>query len=126
MKKVYVLNDKEAYGLGVANYFKEAAEKLGLQVVGFDAWDGKQPNYQSLMQKIKATNPDAIFLGGLICENGGQLIKDKVAVMGPNNGAVKLIAPDGFTTDATLTGRARRAQRARACTPRSPASPPTS
>ena len=35
------------------------------------------------MQKIKATNPDAIFLGGLICENGGQLIKDKVAVLGP-------------------------------------------
>ena len=105
VKRVYVLNDKEAYGLGVANYFKKAAEKLGLQVVGFDAWDGKQPNYQSLMQKIKATNPDAIFLGGLICENGGQLIKDKVDVMGPNDGAVKLIAPDGFTTDATLTGQ---------------------
>src|SRR4051812_30105575 len=104
VKKVYVLNDKEAYGLGVANYFKKAAEKLGLQVVGFDAWDGKQPNYQSLMQKIKATNPDAIFLGGLICENGGQLIKDKGAVMGANNGAVKLIAPGGFTTDATLSG----------------------
>ena len=105
VKRVYVLNDKEAYGLGVANYFKKAAEKLGLQVVGFDAWDGKQPNYQSLMQKVKATNPDAIFLGGLICENGGQLIKDKVDVMGPNDGAVKLIAPDGFTTDATLTGQ---------------------
>ena len=57
------------------------------------------------MQKIKATNPDAVFLGGLICENGGQLIKDKVDVMGPNDGAVKLIAPDGFTTDATLTGQ---------------------
>jgi branched-chain amino acid transport system substrate-binding protein len=25
--------------------------------------------------------------------------------MGPNDGAVKLIAPDGFTTDATLTGQ---------------------
>jgi len=102
VKRVYVLNDKEAYGLGVANYFKKAAEKLGLQVVGFDAWDGKQPNYQSLMQKVKATNPDAIFLGGLICENGGQLIKDKVAVLGDNQ-KVKLLLPDGFTTSQTIT-----------------------
>src|SRR5262249_2067265 len=43
-----------------------------------------------------------VFLGGLIDENGAQLIKDKVAVLGPNNGAVKLIAPDGFTTQATI------------------------
>src|SRR5262249_18749002 len=43
-------------------------------------------------------------LGGLICENGGQLIKDKVAVLGSNTGKVKLIAPDGFTTTATITG----------------------
>ena len=55
------------------------------------------------MQKIKATNPDAIFLGGLICSNGGQLIKDKVAVLGANTG-VKLIAPDGFFISSTLTG----------------------
>ncbi len=45
------------------------------------------------------------MLGGLICENGGQLIKDKVAVMGPNNSEVKLLAPDGFTTESTLTGQ---------------------
>ena len=43
-----------------------------------------------------------MFLGGLIDENGAQVIKDKVAVLGPNDGAVKLIAPDGFTTQATI------------------------
>ena len=42
-----------------------------------------------------------MFLGGLICENGAQLIKDKVAVLGPNDG-VELIAPDGFTTQPTI------------------------
>jgi branched-chain amino acid transport system substrate-binding protein len=105
VKRVYILNDKEAYGLGVASNFQRAAKALGLQVVGFAAWDPKAgSNYQSLMQQIKATNPDAVFLGGLICENGGQLIKDKVSVLGPNTGKVKLIAPDGFTTTATITG----------------------
>jgi branched-chain amino acid transport system substrate-binding protein len=104
IKKVYILNDKEAYGLGVATNFKNAATKLGIKVVGFSAWDLKASNYQSLMQQIGQKNPDAIFLGGLICENGAQLIKDKVAVLGANTGKVKLIAPDGFTTSATITG----------------------
>ena len=43
-----------------------------------------------------------MFLGGLIDENGAQVIKDKVAVLGPNDGDVKLLAPDGFTTQATI------------------------
>ena len=43
-----------------------------------------------------------MFLGGLIDENGGQVIKDKVSVLGDNT-KVKLIGPDGFTTTATLT-----------------------
>jgi len=54
------------------------------------------------MQQIGSTHPDAIMVGGLICENGGQLIKDKVAVLGPNTGNVKLLLPDGFTTQSTI------------------------
>ena len=56
-------------------------------------------NFQATFTKIKATNPDGIFIGGLVDENSGQLINDKVAVLGPNTG-VKLFLPDGFTTDA--------------------------
>ena len=33
-KKVYILNDKEAYGLGVATNFRNAAKKLGIKVAG--------------------------------------------------------------------------------------------
>jgi branched-chain amino acid transport system substrate-binding protein len=102
-KSVYVLDDKESYGVGVADFFEAAAKQLGLTIAGRDSWDPKEVNYQALMQKIKGTHPDAIFLGGLICSNGGQLIKDKVAAMGPNTG-VKLIAPDGFFLSSTLTG----------------------
>ena len=38
-----------------------------------------------------------VYLGGIYDNNGGQLIKDKVAVLGDNDGDVKLFAPDGFT-----------------------------
>ena len=43
-----------------------------------------------------------MFLGGLIDENGAKVIKDKVAMLGPNDGKVKLFAPDGFTTQPTI------------------------
>jgi branched-chain amino acid transport system substrate-binding protein len=103
VKSVYILDDKQAYGLGVATYFRDAAQKLGIQIKGFAAYNTKTgTNYQALMQQIGATHPDAIMVGGLVCENGGQLIKDKVSVLGPNTGKVKLLLPDGFTTQSTI------------------------
>ena len=94
MKKVFILNDKEAYGLGVATNFRNAATKLGIKTVGFTAWDGKATSYEALAVKIKASGAQGVFLGGLICENGGKLIKDIRAGVGPN---VKIMLPDGFT-----------------------------
>ena len=41
LKKVFILNDKEAYGQGVATNFSNAAKQLGLEVAGFTAWDGR-------------------------------------------------------------------------------------
>ncbi len=102
IKNVYVLNDKEAYGLGVATNLRNAAEHLGIKIAGFEAWDPKASSYEGLFRKIGGTGADAVFLGGLIDENGAKVIKDKVAVLGPNDGKVKLFAPDGFTTQQTI------------------------
>ena len=93
VKKVFILNDKEAYGLGVATNFKNAAVKLGIKVVGFTAWDGKASSYEALAVKVKASGAQGVVLGGLICENGGKLIKDMAA----GASSAKIIAPDGFT-----------------------------
>jgi branched-chain amino acid transport system substrate-binding protein len=101
VKRLYILNDKEAYGLGVAKNTQGAAEAAGITVVGFAAYEPKSANFEALFTKIKGTNPDAVFVGGLIDENAGQLINDKVAVLGPNTG-VKLYLPDGFATDAVF------------------------
>ncbi len=101
VKKVFILNDKEAYGLGVATNFKNAAVKLGIKVVGFTAWDGKATSYEALAVKVKSSGAQGMFLGGLICENGGKLIKD-LAAGAPG---VKIMAPDGFTpVSATIQG----------------------
>jgi len=101
-KSIYILTDRETYGLGVAKTFQSAARKLGARTFGPEAWDPKASSYEALFRKIGGTGADAVFLGGLIDENGAQVIKDKVAVLGPNNGRVKLLAPDGFTTQQTI------------------------
>lgn len=102
VKRLYILNDKESYGLGVAKNTQGAAKAAGIEVVGFAAYDPRSASFEALFQKIKGTNPDAVFVGGLVDENSGQLINDKVAVLGPNNGAVKLFLPDGFASDAVF------------------------
>jgi branched-chain amino acid transport system substrate-binding protein len=95
LKNVYVLNDKQTYGLGVATNFKNAYEKLNAgKIAGFAAWDAKASSYASVASKIKQTNADAVFVGGLVCEQGGKLIKDLRNGLGPD---VTLLAPDGFT-----------------------------
>jgi branched-chain amino acid transport system substrate-binding protein len=106
VKSVYILNDKEAYGLGVAVNLRGAAKALGMEIKGFAAFDPKQPNFQATFTKIKATDPDSIFIGGLVDENSGQLINDKVSILGPNTDSpskgVMLFLPDGYTTDAVF------------------------
>ena len=92
---VYILDDKELYGKGVADAFESAAKEIGLEVAGHEGWDKSAQNYQALMSKIKASGADGIYLGGISTNNGGQLIKDKVSVVGDNE-AVKLVASDGF------------------------------
>ena len=94
IKKIYILNDKEAYGLGVATNFKNAAKKLGTTISGFTAWDGKASSYEALAVKIKQSGAQGVFLGGLVCENGGKLIKDLRNGLGAK---VKILMPDGFT-----------------------------
>ena len=101
---------------GVAKAFADEAKKQGIEIVGNEAWDAKQPNYTALFERLKAKNPDCVYLGGINDNNGGQLVKDKVKVLGPNIGAVKLIGPDGFTGYPAC----RSCRRPRACTSRSP------
>jgi branched-chain amino acid transport system substrate-binding protein len=98
-KSVFILNDKEAYGLGVATDTKNSATKLGLKVAGFTAWDPKASSYEALATRIKQSGADWVYLGGLICENGAKLISDMKAGLP----GVKLMAPDGFS-DFTANG----------------------
>jgi branched-chain amino acid transport system substrate-binding protein len=93
VKKLFVLNDGQAYGAGVATNMSNAAKKLGITIVKNVKWDPKATSYSALALQIKNSGAQAVFLGGLICENGGKLIKD----IRTNAPKIGIFAPDGFT-----------------------------
>jgi len=94
--KCAVINDNQTYGQGVATAVKAELANQGVEVVVDEAWDAKQPNYTALMQKVKAAGADCLYIAGIYDNNGGQLVKDAVAVLGTPAEFVTM-APDGFT-----------------------------
>ena len=101
-ESVYILDDKETYGKGLADQFQQAAEDQGVEVLGREGIDGSASNYRSLMNKIAQANPDAIYFGGIIENNAAQLIKDKVGA-GMSNEEVAFIGPDGIFVDELIS-----------------------
>ncbi len=92
-KKVYVLNDKQTYGFGVAKTYAAAAKKLGITVVANEGWDAKASSYEALATRIKASGAQAVFLGGIVCNNGAKLMQDIKSV----DPKIQLQMPDGFS-----------------------------
>jgi branched-chain amino acid transport system substrate-binding protein len=102
LKNVFILNDKQTYGLGIANLYRQYLQKLNIGVAGFQAWDENASAYDALASRIKASGADGVFLGGIICLNGGKLIKDLRAGLGAD---FPILGPDGFTPiSATIEG----------------------
>lgn len=93
-KSAYILTDNEAYGKGVADAYQIAAKKLGIEVKGYESWSAASSSYEALANKIKGSGAQVVFLGGVVCNNGGKLVKDLRASLGSG---VTFIAPDGFT-----------------------------
>jgi branched-chain amino acid transport system substrate-binding protein len=87
---------------GQARAFVDAATASGLLPRGSAQWDPNAGDYAAQMQKVRAAGADGLILAGLLEQNGVQLIRDKVEALGPNNGAVKLLALDGFAQQATI------------------------
>jgi branched-chain amino acid transport system substrate-binding protein len=102
LKKIFILNDGETYGNGIATLFDQYAKKLGIQILGNQKWDKKATSYEALGSRIKSAGADGVFFGGIVCNNGGKLLKDVRAAVGPE---VTFIGPDGWTPiSATIEG----------------------
>lgn len=92
-KTVAIIDDRTAYGQGLADEFKKAAEAAGLKVVATEYTNDKATDFKAILTKIKSTKPDLVFYGGMDAQ-GGPLAKQ----MKELGLAAKFLGGDGVCT----------------------------
>jgi branched-chain amino acid transport system substrate-binding protein len=73
LKTVAVIDDRTAYGQGVAEVFKNTAKAKGMTVVDEQFTTDKAVDFMAILTAVKAKNPDAIFYGGMDPQAGPML-----------------------------------------------------
>lgn len=95
VKKVAVIDDRTAYGKGVAEVFARTAKSLGIEVVSQQYTNDKAVDFMAILTSIKNKKPDAIFFGGMDPQAGPML--RQMQQLGLNK--VYLFGGDGLCTD---------------------------
>ncbi|MDF6041832.1 branched-chain amino acid ABC transporter substrate-binding protein [Streptomyces sp. JH14] len=79
-RKVYVVDDKQTYGAGLAAIFSKEFERLGGKVVGTDHVTVKETDFSSTADKVKNSGADSVYFGGQYPEGG--LLSDQIKKAG--------------------------------------------
>ncbi len=70
VKTVAIVDDRTAYGQGLADEFRKAAEAAGIKVVANEYTTDKATDFKAILTKIKSTKPDLVFFGGMDAQGG--------------------------------------------------------
>jgi branched-chain amino acid transport system substrate-binding protein len=92
-KKIAIIDDKSAYGAGLADEFEKAAKAAGGEIVTREYTDTTKVDFAAILTKIKGVQPDLIFYGGMDAQAGPMMKQIK------NLGIVaKFLSGDGSQT----------------------------
>jgi branched-chain amino acid transport system substrate-binding protein len=94
LKSFAVIDDRTAYGQGVADVFAKVAKELGMNQVDQQFTTDKATDFMAILTSIKSKNPDAIFFGGMDPQAGPML--RQMEQLGMAN--VKYFGGDGVCT----------------------------
>jgi branched-chain amino acid transport system substrate-binding protein len=72
-KNIAVIDDRTAYGQGVADEFEKGVKAAGGKTVGREFTNDKATDFTSILTSIKAKNPDVVFYGGMDSQAGPML-----------------------------------------------------
>ena len=102
VKTAYVIHDKTTYGQGVAEFFRNDAQKKGIKILGFEGTEEKS-NFDPIITPIRARKPDLIYFGG-IYEQAAPFFK-QARERGIKS---KFMGPDGMDSSemAKIAGKA--------------------
>jgi branched-chain amino acid transport system substrate-binding protein len=93
-KRVAVIDDRTAYGQGLAVEFAKGLQQQGAQVVAREFTHDKATDFNAILTKIRAAKPDLVFFGGMSAVAGPMLRQMKQ--LGLN---VKMMGGDGICSD---------------------------
>ena len=102
-KSIAVIDDRTAYGQGVAEEFEKAVKASGGKLVGHEFTTDKASDFMSILTTLKAKKPDVVFFGGMDAVAGPMIRQMKS--LGIN---AKFMGGDGICTSelAKLAGDA--------------------
>ncbi|GAC1571894.1 MAG: branched-chain amino acid ABC transporter substrate-binding protein [Candidatus Elarobacter sp.] len=98
-KKMYVIDDNETYGKGLADVFEASFKQGGGTVLGHEHITANQQDFKALLTKIKSQNPDAVFFGGNTSTGGG-LVRRQMGDVGMKE--TPFVGGDGISDDEFL------------------------
>ena len=98
LKKVAIIDDRSAYGQGVAEVFKKTALAKGMTVVDEQFTTDKATDFMAILTSIKSKAPDSIFFGGMDPQAGPML--RQMEQLGMSN--VKYFGGDGLCTNEVV------------------------
>jgi branched-chain amino acid transport system substrate-binding protein len=92
-QNVYILNDREVYGAGLARNIESSAQEIGVEVLANEGIDPKAPNFRSQAAAMRSEGADCFVFAGVTPNGAVQLYKDVSAAL-PD---AKLYGPDGVS-----------------------------
>ena len=98
LKKIAVIDDRTAYGQGVADVFKKTAKSKGIDIVDEQFTTDKATDFMAILTAVKSKNPDAIFYGGMDAQAGAML--RQMDQLGLSN--VRFFGGDGICTNEII------------------------
>ncbi len=94
IKNVAIIDDRTAYGQGVADEFAKAAKAAGITIVGRQYTNDKATDFNAILTAIKGKKPELIFFGGMDAVAGPMLRQMKQLGI-----QAKLMGGDGICTE---------------------------
>ncbi|MBC7663306.1 MAG: branched-chain amino acid ABC transporter substrate-binding protein [Caulobacter sp.] len=98
LKRVAIIDDRSAYGQGVAEVFKKSAMARGIEIVSEQYTTDKATDFMAVLTAIKSKSPDGIFYGGMDPQAGPML--RQIETLGMAN--IKFFGGDGICTEKLI------------------------
>jgi branched-chain amino acid transport system substrate-binding protein len=97
-KKIAVIDDRSAYGKGLADQFERAAQAAGGELITREFTDTTKTDFTAILTRIKGMNPDLVFYGGMDSQSGPMMKQIKNLGL-----SATFLSGDGCQTKQFLT-----------------------